>query len=513
MILAGAYVLPGAFFFTRGTNARSWCSPGLRDFHAHRRRHCLCSLNGDALAYAWAAEAAGTRPGSRGRVREIRFQLWSGVYLVLALDPLRLFDALPRHLDYPGLSPDAVTAHPASGVGTIVAVAAASAVFLLSSRGPGVDDEAPCAATGACSPSYRGLRRGPSLRFALALPGWLSCSRPTAASLGVLAVFSEQQQLRRLHGARLRLGHGRQRRLDGDRPRAARPASARHEQLRSARSSGSRRPATSLSAKSSMSSAAIRVSFVFVVVGLAVLVASMAFGLSRHQGAARGSLVISGRTRRRLARRSSRTRSRTASTATGREPRCSGSPRCTHVVGGALPAAARATLHRSSGRSRSSSAAVADAQLLHGTYPGARLGGRGRGLAWLARRVPEPRLSSARPSLVALAVMPAFFVQAPPTHLFTTHPHPAYGAASIFIAALAVAGLAYFARAELGRLGAFRTAPWWLAGVLTVYGLSLVILELVEWISTRRSTRSSSAARPRSAPSGGCSGSRSSTSA
>jgi uncharacterized membrane protein len=75
-------------------------------------------------------------------------------------------------------------------------------------------------------------------------------------------------------------------------------------------------------------------------------------------------------------------------------------------------------------------------------------------------------------------------IEAPPTHLFTTRLHPANGTASIFIAAVSVAGLAYFARSELGRLGALRTAPWWLAGVLTVYGVSILIVELVEQVSS-----------------------------
>ena len=129
-------------------------------------------------------------------------------------------------------------------------------------------------------------------------------------------------------------------------------------------------------------------------------------------------------------------------------------------------------------------AAVADVELLDATFAVLGWAAAGVAVAWLARRVREPRLYVGATVLVTMAVVRAFAVQAPPTHLFTTLRHPAYGTAAIFIAALAVAGLAYFARSVLGRLGPLRTAPWWLAGALAVYGVSLLILELVEWISS-----------------------------
>jgi hypothetical protein len=128
--------------------------------------------------------------------------------------------------------------------------------------------------------------------------------------------------------------------------------------------------------------------------------------------------------------------------------------------------------------------AAANAQLLDGTYQVLGWAAAGVAVAWLARRVREPRLYLGGAVLAALAVMQAFAIQAPPTHLFTTRLHPAHGTASIFIAALAVAGVAFFARSELGRLGALRTAPWWLAGVMAVYGLSILIVELVEQVSS-----------------------------
>jgi hypothetical protein len=129
-------------------------------------------------------------------------------------------------------------------------------------------------------------------------------------------------------------------------------------------------------------------------------------------------------------------------------------------------------------------AIFADPLLLDGTFVVLGWAALGVAVAWLGGRVREPQLFIGAAAPVALSVIQAVAIQAPPNHLFTTRLHPAYGSGSIFIAALAVAGLAYFARAELGRLGVFRNALWWLAGVLTVYGLSLLILELVEWISS-----------------------------
>jgi uncharacterized membrane protein len=127
--------------------------------------------------------------------------------------------------------------------------------------------------------------------------------------------------------------------------------------------------------------------------------------------------------------------------------------------------------------------AFADPLLLNGTFAALGWAALGVAVAWLAGRVREPRLHLGAILFAALTVAQAFVLQAPPSHLFVARFHPAYGTASIFIAALAVAAVMYFARAELARLKRLRTAPRWLAGGLAVYGTSLLILELVERIS------------------------------
>jgi uncharacterized membrane protein len=128
-------------------------------------------------------------------------------------------------------------------------------------------------------------------------------------------------------------------------------------------------------------------------------------------------------------------------------------------------------------------AATADVELLSGTYSVLGWAVAGVALAWLARRVGEPRLFLGAGTFLTLAAGRALTVQAPPSHLFHVQPHPANGSASIFIAAAGVALAARIASTELGRLGKYRTLPWWIAGMLTVYGLSLLILDLFSRIS------------------------------
>jgi uncharacterized membrane protein len=222
--------------------------------------------------------------------------------------------------------------------------------------------------------------------------------------------------------------------------------------------------------------------FVFVTVGLAVLIVSMAFGLSRLPGAAPEGIAAA---------------SALISLVLLVYPvayRLDGRWEGAALLGLAvLYAVLSAVLFRLRLRRNvmtlywavaAGVAAVADAYLLHGTFRVIGWASAGVALAWLARRVREPRLYLGAASLVTLAVVQAFVIEAPPTHLFTTLLHPANGTASIFIASLAIAGLAFFGGSQLDHLGKLRTAPWWLAAVLAVYGLSIVIVEVVEWISS-----------------------------
>jgi hypothetical protein len=131
-------------------------------------------------------------------------------------------------------------------------------------------------------------------------------------------------------------------------------------------------------------------------------------------------------------------------------------------------------------------AATADAELLAGTYAVLGWAAAGVTVALLARRIGEPRLYLGAGAFLTLTVGRALIVQAPPSHLFQAQTHPANGSASIFIAAATVALTARIAWNELDSLRNYRTAPWWIAGALIVYGLSLLILELFTRISHAR---------------------------
>jgi hypothetical protein len=214
---------------------------------------------------------------------------------------------------------------------------------------------------------------------------------------------------------------------------------------------------------------------------VAALVASFAYGMSRHEGVDRGTVMCAPIALISLALLLYPTTYRL-------DGRWEGAA----LLGiAAVYAVLSAVLGRRQARDPSTVywaiavgvAAAADVLLLDGTYAVLGWAVAGVAVGWLARRAAEPRLQLGATALVALAVGRAFAIQAPPTHLFTTRANPAYGTASIFIAAAAVAALAFFAQAELGRLKSLGKSPRWLAAGLAVYGLSLLILDLVERIS------------------------------
>jgi len=417
-------------------------------------------LNGQPLAYAWAAEAAGLAWLAR-RVREIRFQLWSAVYLILAgVHVLALDDAPRRLLD--------ATTHPASGIGAAIAVAAAAGVFSLYA-GPWKTD----VWSGRMLADFFGrlAALGPQLRRAGA---WMSLAFAVyALSLGIvasgaslawatvalaglwmsvgLAAFGEG--IRR-NAAHLRVGGlvwlvltgllavEQALRILGPTPRA----------------------------------------LAFAFVGVASLIVSVAYSLEAWNSRLEQADAIA------IVAMSSALASFTYPI--GED--LAGSEQGWALLGVAtLFAAVSTLLYRRSSRDFSTLywivaiglAAVADALLLSGTPAVLGWAAAGVAVAWLARRIGEPRLYAGAGAFLTLAVGRALFVQAPPAHLFHAQPHPADGSASLFIAAAAVALAARIAGDELDRLRAYRTIPWWIAGGLTVYGLSLLILELFARIS------------------------------
>src|SRR5262249_8132606 len=116
-------------------------------------------------------------------------------------------------------------------------------------------------------------------------------------------------------------------------------------------------------------------------------------------------------------------------------------------------------------------AAIAGALLAEGTWTVLAWAAAAVVLAWLAGRASESRLLAGSAAYLALALVHALTLQAPPQALVVARADSGAGAAAILIVALAVAGVASVVRER---------RAWWLAGVLAVYGLSLAILGLAE---------------------------------
>jgi uncharacterized membrane protein len=408
-------------------------------------------LNGQPLAFAWAAEAAGLSWLAR-RSREIRFQAWSAVYLLLTLVHVVAFDSPPRWLFVE-------TAHPATGVPAVLALGTAVLVFGHYAR----PWETVPALLKRFADMHAHLRHGAFLLAAL--------SGTFAASLGVIAAFASFDWAHvALAGLWSALGL---------------LALAAGFRLRSALV---RRDALAWFAVVTYATLSQGFhlleqperSWSFVLVGLALLAASVPYALRRWEEGLDAVAATAAVTSLAL-----------LLYAIGST--LDGSRRGLVLLGLSCMYGALATAFFRLRRSRDTTtlywgvalavAAAAEPLLLHGTLAvlGWALGGVA--LAALARRAGEPRLLVGAAAYLALAIGRAVFVQAPPSHLFTESAHPAYGSASVFIAAGAVAVASSIAGGSLDLLGRYRNVPAWTAAVLAVYGASLVILELVERIS------------------------------
>ena len=138
-------------------------------------------FDGRPLAYAWAAEAAAVAWLSR-RVRELRFQVWAGVYLLLTLAHVLILDAPPTRLFVP-------SSDPARGALTAVAFAAAACVFAFYAR-PWTEPPTQFGGVYRLLSGFFALVRGQQ-RVLRGAALWSAGILATyAASLGILALFS-----------------------------------------------------------------------------------------------------------------------------------------------------------------------------------------------------------------------------------------------------------------------------------------------------------------------------------
>jgi len=138
-------------------------------------------LTGQPLVYAWTAEAALLSWLAR-RVRELRYQVWSVVYLALALVHVMVLDVPPTHLF-------SEVSRPAAGSLTAVALAVALAVFAFYARPweEGFTDRG--GLYGLIAPFFSAFENAQRVMRSAAF--WLAgVLWAYAVSLGLLAAFS-----------------------------------------------------------------------------------------------------------------------------------------------------------------------------------------------------------------------------------------------------------------------------------------------------------------------------------
>jgi uncharacterized membrane protein len=99
-------------------------------------------------------------------------------------------------------------------------------------------------------------------------------------------------------------------------------------------------------------------------------------------------------------------------------------------------------------------------------------------LAWLARRIDEPRYQLASIAYLALALCHAVALDAPPTQLFDATARPAEGAVAFVAVAVAAAVVAWYAQSVR------RSVIGWAGALSGLYAASLGVLGLAQWIST-----------------------------
>jgi uncharacterized membrane protein len=419
-------------------------------------------LNGQPLAYAWAAEAAGLAWLAH-RVREIRFHAWAAVYLVLAACHVLAIDDPPRRLVLD-------VANPAAGIGTALAVAAAALVFAFFAgqwrKEDQTDEHSFLASLADPFAWYPTEIRRAAVWGALAFSTYAVSLATLAlvqsfawATVVVTAIWMTVGVAILVAGIRLPSRHLR----IGSLVWLALTGLVAVEQAFRALDGTPRSVALAF-------------------VGAAALCVSMAYGIAARELAGNDEYAVAFASPVIALMLFLQP---TGTLLAGREEGAA-------LLGIAALYAALSTLlyvrrNRDLGTLYWAIAigvgVFADLRLLHGTYAVLGWSVAAVTLAWLAGRVSEPRLLVASGTLLVLATGRALSHQAPPDHLFRVQPHPAYGTASIFIVAAAIVCSAYLAERELALRGAYRVVPWWVAGALSVYGVSLLILEFAEKIT------------------------------
>jgi uncharacterized membrane protein len=410
-------------------------------------------LSGQPLAYAWAAEAAALAWLAR-RAKEIRFQLWSAAYLLLALAHVLIFDAPPTLLFASGR-------HPVHGIAPAAAVAVVAAIFATYCR--------------PWTETFEGLF-APQLRaFAAAQQGlrygslWLGGVFGTyALSLAVLSLFSSFDW-----------GHVALAAVWSALGLAVLLAGTlrRWTQLRIGGWIWIGATTAIVSIHGAVALAATPRSTSYLVVAAALLGAALAYQLLGRQ--------------RRLAE--------IAAVATVLSIGFAWEALATLLHGKWLGAVllltaalygvlAAAVFPRREQRDFTTelwaiavvAAAAASAILVSGTYLVLAWSAAGVGFAWLAARTREERLLLAAGSYLAAAFVHAIVFEAQPNNFFQAQADPASGVPAVLIVAVAIALSVRSVRAQARYADDVRRAAWWTSGVLAVYAISLSLLELLQ---------------------------------
>jgi uncharacterized membrane protein len=415
-------------------------------------------LSGQPLAYAWAAEAAALAWLAR-RTREIRFQLWAGVYLLLALGHVLFIDAQATLVFLPGR-------HPAHGAAPVFAVAVAALVFGRYTQAWG-EAEKPRLPFGIFAGQIESFAAAQAALRDAAF--WVAGLLSTyGLSLVVFALFSSfdwgHVALAALWSA---VGVGIV--LVGLR-RGSAP-------LRGGGLVWVGGAGTLAVLHAGHALASTPRSVTFLVVATALLLCALAYQLLEHRG--RLAEITAAATVLSLALA-------WAALAMLLHGRAGGAVLLAlAVLFGTLAAL---VFRRGTERDFSTLlwalaalvAAVAAAEVVAGTYLVLSWAVGGVSLAWLSVRAREPRLLVPAGVYVAAAIVHALALEAPPSDLFVAHANPATGVPALVIVAGAVAAGVRAVRGDTMLLRRLRGASWWIGGVLAVYAVSLSILELLQ---------------------------------
>lgn len=409
-------------------------------------------FSGQTLAYAWAAEAAALAWLAQ-RTREVRFQMWSAVYLLLALAHVVSIDAPPRILLRPG-------EHPLHGAAPVAAIAAVAVIF---ARYSSAQVLAVDSIQGFFAPYIRAFAAGRDELRATSL--WTALVSATyAVSLLVLGAFSGfgwghvtlsafwsaiglALLLVGLRRRSLQLGYGGIAWLaattaivvlHGAAVLAPTPRSASFLVLAAALLAAAfalqllTRPSRLLQMPAAATLVSIGLAWDAVATLLPGRIAQGAALLGLAAAYAVLVAILFGR----------------------REQR--DFTTLLWAIGAVL-------------------AATAAALLVSGTYLVLSWAVGGSVLAWLSLRAREQRFAVPAVGGLAAALVYALVFEAPPSDFFVARSNPATGVPALLIVAIGLVVLALHIRRT-----AVRRISWWSAGVVVVYAISLSILELLQ---------------------------------